>query len=246
MPIGINNQARRRRARDRSSVQGPDAIFATDLKLWLPVNADSVTEAGTGASQWDDQSGNGHSLVQGTDANRPTYAASDSDFNGHGSLTFNGTSDRLIDASAAIATGGTYVWWAVIKLTTADANPRWLMETQTGRLALASWTGTKWGTFVAAFSPWASSSPDTTAKALVVVFDGSGGTARLYEGGNDRGTIAYLALNISGAFGVGANYVGTANYYSGKIAELGIAADITAANITALRAYLTATYGVAA
>lgn len=247
MGIGLNGPARRRRARDAASVQGPDAIYAADLKLWLPVNGTSVTEAGTGVSQLDDQSGNGHSLVQATDAARPTYASSDADFGGAGSLSFNGTSDRLIDASASVATGGDYVWWAVIKASTADANPHWLAESAIGRLGLVwTWTGTKTGVFQTSFTAWSSSAPDTTAKALIVVFDATATTARLYEGGTDRGAVAYTSSNITGAFALGSNFAGTSSYFGGKVAEFGIATDITAGNLALLQAYLTATYGVAA
>lgn len=47
-----------------------------------------ITVTGSGVSQWDDQSGNGRHLLQGTDAARPALQAD-------GSVLFNGTSHYL-------------------------------------------------------------------------------------------------------------------------------------------------------
>lgn len=58
-------------------------------------NATGVTEAGGFASQWDDYSGNGRHLVQGTGTNQPAYSA--------GVFTFDGVDNYMkITADAAL------------------------------------------------------------------------------------------------------------------------------------------------
>jgi len=47
-----------------------------------------ITEAGSGVSQWDDASGNGYHLKQGTDTNRPSKESD-------GSILFNGSDNNM-------------------------------------------------------------------------------------------------------------------------------------------------------
>lgn len=60
--------------------------------------ASSITEEGTGASAWVDQSANGFVAIQGTDANRPTFTTD----GGNPALLFNGTSDFLLADSLGL------------------------------------------------------------------------------------------------------------------------------------------------
>lgn len=55
-----------------SAVAWTPADLGSNLVLWLD-GTTGVTEAGTGVSQWNDQSGNTRHFGQVTDANRPTY-----------------------------------------------------------------------------------------------------------------------------------------------------------------------------
>ena len=54
---------------------------------WFKFNT-GITVTGSGVSQWDDQSGNGRHLLQGTDANRPTKETD-------GVITFDGVDNFL-------------------------------------------------------------------------------------------------------------------------------------------------------
>ncbi len=54
-----------------------------------------ITLNGGTVSQWDDSSGTGNHASHGTAGNQPTYNATDVNFNGLASLTFDGTSDLL-------------------------------------------------------------------------------------------------------------------------------------------------------
>ena len=58
----------------------------TSLEAWYQ-NAVGITLNGSDVSQWDDSSGNGHDMSQGTAAAQPAYSA--------GVLTFDGTDDNL-------------------------------------------------------------------------------------------------------------------------------------------------------
>lgn len=61
-----------------------------NLELWTRFNS-GITETGLGVSQWDDVSGNGNHLLQGTDTNRPSKESD-------GSILFDGV-DNFLKAS---------------------------------------------------------------------------------------------------------------------------------------------------
>ena len=63
----------------------------TGLKLWTKFNS-GITVTGAGVSQWDDVSGEGNHLKQGTDTNRPSKE-------GDGSILFDGV-DNFLKADA--------------------------------------------------------------------------------------------------------------------------------------------------
>lgn len=70
-------------------------------------DASTITETGTGVSQWDDKSGNGRHMTQGTDANRPSLQAGV--LNGRSVVRFNGTSDRMVASKLDSTAGSIFV-----------------------------------------------------------------------------------------------------------------------------------------
>ena len=68
---------------------------------------------GSGVSRWNDLTGHGYHALQPTALNQPTWTESDSDFRGHGSLLFNGTSSFLYVSTIPIPSKMT--WYAVAK-----------------------------------------------------------------------------------------------------------------------------------
>lgn len=66
-----------------------------NLIAWFDASK-GITLNGADVSQWDDQSGNGNNLIQGTEANQPLFNSSDANFNNQASLTFDGVSERLV------------------------------------------------------------------------------------------------------------------------------------------------------
>lgn len=70
---------------DRAPTLPPSAF--SDLAAWFRFGM-GITVTGAGVSQWDDQSGNGRHLKQGTDANRPGLQSD-------GSILFDGVAHFL-------------------------------------------------------------------------------------------------------------------------------------------------------
>jgi hypothetical protein len=81
----------------------------SDLVLWLDADdADTVTLSGSKVTAWGDKSGNGYSLVQGTDANRPTYETAA--LNSRNVVRFaGGSSTNLIQSAVSPAQTSTFV-----------------------------------------------------------------------------------------------------------------------------------------
>ena len=72
----------------------------SNLEAWYRYNT-GITITGAGVSQWDDQTVNARHVTQGTDANRPT--------NSGGTITFDGSNDRLASATLSVANPYTVV-----------------------------------------------------------------------------------------------------------------------------------------
>jgi hypothetical protein len=80
--------------------------------LWLDASDETtITESGGSVSQWDDKSGNGYNLQQGTGANQP--ATGTRTLNGLNVLDFDGTSDYL--AASLAASAGLFTVFAVFE-----------------------------------------------------------------------------------------------------------------------------------
>lgn len=67
-------------------LNGVNPILALSPAAYYPY-ATGITVTGSGVSQWDDASGNGRHLLQGTDGNRPAYSG--------GIITFDGVDNYL-------------------------------------------------------------------------------------------------------------------------------------------------------
>jgi hypothetical protein len=83
---------------------GAAQVLALQPAAWYRFNS-GVTVTGSGVSQWNDASGNGRNLTQGTDANRPPLQAS-------GAILFDGAAQFLRTASFTINQPGTVYWLA--------------------------------------------------------------------------------------------------------------------------------------
>jgi hypothetical protein len=88
----------------------------TNLAAWYQFNT-GITEAGQGVSQWDDQSGNGRHLKQGTDGSRPVKQSD-------GSILFNG-SDEHLQTDAFTFDQPATVYWLGKQVTWTDTDRLW-------------------------------------------------------------------------------------------------------------------------
>lgn len=80
---------------------GFSPLDISDLIAWFDANV-GITLNGADVSLWEDQSGNGNDLIQGTAADQPVFNASDADFDGKPSVGIL-SGERLRTAAFASA-----------------------------------------------------------------------------------------------------------------------------------------------
>ncbi len=232
-------------ARSRDLV--PSDISA--LAAWYRADAANVTIA-TGVSQWNDLSGAGLHLTQGTGASQPTWLSSD--INGRPSIQFNGSSHFLSRAATTLGvTTAGYTALLVVKEDTAAA---------TGiQVALAEAAGTS-GFYLWQITP-------NKAVRHVTVGDGTGPAvqtatyeSRTYNFATGAGPVLRVnrqAQTVSGApttlvapvgasiLCLGSRTAGADFWAACRIAELAIwPRPLQAAEITILDTYVTSRYGL--
>jgi len=158
-----------------------------ELKLWCRYGS-GITITGSGVSQWDDVSGNGNHLKQGTDTNRPSKEAD-------GSILFDGVDNFLkADAFTFIQPEAIYL---LAKQVTWVAN-RYLFDGNT------SFTGSIWqnGTspelkaYAGTNSAVNAGLPVDTYGVMCVVFDGASSLFQIDN--NSPITGDFGASNLSG------------------------------------------------
>ena len=187
----------------RAATYATDARAAADsvISALTPAawyrNATGVTESGGFASQWDDYSGNGRHLVQGTGTNQPAYSA--------GVLTFDGL-DNFMSAAFVLPSPVTAVM--VVKQVSWTANDRILdgynVDTSIIRQDTASPQIEAWGG-----SSYTSNSSDLAvgARGIVLrVWNGASSVLRVNNGTeitDGSGTISTTGGITLGARGGG-------------------------------------------
>lgn len=232
----------------------------TGMTAWY--RADTCNLSGSNVTQLTDKSGNGLHLVTGTS---PTQNASDVNFNGQASISFNGSSQVLKETTGAAlssfvdANDGTM--FAVFRAAAYGAG-------NDGNNSAIIWAdsqsnGRYWvfgvGSSQAVFSP---SGPSVYTNAGVAMnlnqtygaemrFDPTGiaGADAIYLrlSGNTEVQVADTdALgNTTNTTAMGANYQGGTRFFNGKLAELIIYKGVmSSANRQANRDYLQGRYGI--
>lgn len=111
--------------------QSLDALIASSAPAAWFRQGVGITVTGSGVSQWDDQSGNGRHLLQGTDAARPALQ-------GDGTILFNGTSHYLKTAAFTlnqptwvIWVGKQVSWTQGDRITDGNANDTGILQQDT-------------------------------------------------------------------------------------------------------------------
>jgi hypothetical protein len=217
-----------------------NAFAPTDLsglEAWYKSGV-GVTLNGGDVSQWDDQSGNARHLTQGTAANQPLYNASDANWNGLASITFNGTSDFLLCHAVAPAIfQGTDKAWTIVTAVkrAAGGTYRFLLGSNdiagggNAQVVLSQ----KWNSvddYVIYKRDTSGSSVDSHIgtsgdTAVIIRWQHSGTLGEVYVNGASAGTSANNvgALTSQDAFCIGAFPSGLssgATFWTGDIAEV--------------------------
>ena len=221
------------------STLGKVAAFSPlDLSpvLWLDASDTStITESGGSVSQWDDKSGNGNDVTQGTAALQPTT----------GTRTLNGLNvldfidDRL---------GGTFAGGNI-------AQPFTLVAVATSDLATAGYRYIAHGDSPSSYLGFIgsanlalgggvvlTSSTGGTDPHIIVATANSTSSLIRVDGNETTGDAGTRAFNTP--FGIGA-FSTPASYWDGTIAEI-IVVDgtLTADQITATESYLASKWGI--
>jgi len=71
------------------------ALYPESIALWLDLESPDTSTISGAVAVLGDRSGNGYNLTQVDGTKRPTYTASDADFGGRPSMTFDGVDDFL-------------------------------------------------------------------------------------------------------------------------------------------------------
>ncbi len=207
------------------------------LEAWYKSGV-GVTLNGGDVSQWDDSSGNGRNLTQGTAANQPLYNATDAAWNGLASISFNGTSDSLFANAVAVpmfqGTDKAYTIVTAVKRG-AGGTYRFMMGSNdvagggTAQTVLAQmWNSVS--EYVAYKRDSASSSVvseigTANGNAVIIRWQSSGTLAEVYVNGTSAGTSAndVGALTVQDVFCIGGFPTGTTTagtWWLGDIAEV--------------------------
>lgn len=104
------------------------------LGWWDASAASTITEVSSAVSQWDDRSGGGRHLTQGTSGNRPVKST----FAGRPSILFDGSNDTLARSSFSVNSTSMTMWVLGVILAGAGTQKR-LMSLASGG---ADWNST--------------------------------------------------------------------------------------------------------
>jgi hypothetical protein len=235
----------------------PPTFSPTDiagLKLW--VKADSLALADTDpVPTWDDDSGNGYDLVQGTEANQPTYIASG--LNSKPIVRFDGTGDNMQYATLSnLITVGSHTIFVVVRPRSFNTNTTGA-GTYQNEAVLGEFTGANMGIYLRsnAGSPLfaAQNYPDvvTTASSVdgwyIIVYRRASGSIYISTNGGTETTAVSADITLGSnplAVGCGENAT-AARCGQVDIAELLIYnTAVSAGNVTDLLGYLNAKWAV--
>ena len=212
-------------------------LSLTNLRLWVKSDT-GVTLNGEGVSQWADQSGLGHHLIQDSEGAQPTYVSNQ--LNGYGTIQFDGVDDKLATTGFTLTQPETVF---IIFKTPTFVSGGYVFDGLTGDSG--------------AFFPY-SSSPTVFMYAGASFYPITGivgsyymatciynGTSSIFQANNVAEQSGNAGASNMGGFTVGA-YAGGAGYPGNPhIAEIIImAATATDTERANMKAYVTARYGI--
>ena len=227
---GRANRRRRVITVDRRRVLWTPA--ATTTALWLDAaDASTVTTVSGNVSQWNDKSGNGRNVAQGTAGSRPAYTSAG--LNGLNVITFDGTADQLFNTSAALQRNvNATTIWAVARPGSNTATLKIILQTLTPTPSTRSYLAYDASNGFAAggrrltadtFQATTATAYSSSAKILCAQFDYINATLTVFENGTQVATRSFQTAGNTPNDG-GGLYIGSSNtpaaYWNGIIAEI--------------------------
>lgn len=206
------------------SIWTPSLIASS---LWLDASdAASITTIGGAVSQWNDKSGNGRHLAQGTSSLRPLYSSTG--FNGRPAIDFDGVDDWL--RNDAYQPYGAYTAFFVVARDGASEDTLWLIggsnKTEIIFINSAGYTQISLGIGSStAVGVTPSTSTDSRSFLLWSSWDGAGTASTDCRIGYD-GTPQYvttsgaLGYDAEVGFGLGRRPIQGTNTFDGKVSEV--------------------------
>jgi hypothetical protein len=179
------------RQEDFAVAAGSDAVAALSPAAWFQ-QGQGITITGAGVSQWDDASGNGRHLKQGTDANRPARQAD-------GSILFDGSSDSL--KCDAFALNQPVTIYILGKQVTWTINEYWYDGNAANTMALFQRTTTPNVAIAAGATPGNLAIPVDSYCILTAVFNGASSLLQLNQ---DTALTGNVGAGNGGGFTLGA------------------------------------------
>jgi hypothetical protein len=225
-----------------SYVFGSSASFPTLASLVARYRADlGVTKDGSNnVATWADQSGNGHDLTEGT--NKPTWVANQ--INGLPILRFNGTNQKLSNTNASFDLAQPIHYFFVWNPGSFGTASKYLLSSNSTATHFVDGDGAtsqKLQMYGGGVGPKITV-PAGTPILLEMLFNNASSFAKINGAGTQTGTTSTNGLT-DGIF-IGSAW-DSSSFMPMDIAEIVIcSAEITGSELTALKAYFTAAYGL--
>jgi len=211
----------------------PDYFYCADV---------GVTVTGSGASNWDDQSGANHDGTQTIDAKRPPLIANEPTLNNRAALDFLGVQSLLASGGSGWPAGANHTLVCVLNQG-VSANIEFLMDIQSGRLA---WSNQAPSYLVGASEgTWRTTGANATGAQTVEWHAVVGAQLQCFRNGSSLGATSWPnTRTIGGTVVIGANYLHSGNWLKGKLATvIGWASSLSAGQITTMRGAIRDYYG---
>ncbi len=219
----------------------PSAAFSPlDLSpvLWLDAaDTSTITESGGAVSQWDDKSGNGNHVTQGTAAAQPTTGTRT--INSINVLDFDG-GDWLRTATAAV-TSQPFTMFVVGHSDSGVSDTMLDSRTAADRVAFVMQLATNLRVLAGSLLSATGATVTGADHIFTAIVDGA--SSEIFVDASSYGTGNPGANSYEPAT-VGGSYVNGLNTWDGAIAEIVIVSTVDAADIAAMHAYLADKWGI--
>lgn len=226
----------------------PEPTDISSLVVWLDASDGTTITTGIDAdhvAQWDDKSGEGNDMVQGTGTEQPEIVTSVAEINGKTVLHFDGVDDEMGNLAFSGGDLTQPVTYFMVMYPDQDGSAgfqNYLTGTSAfGRQGVATWTGNQFY-HSSSSGYFTGTTPENEYKFYEWTFDGA--SSNFIENGvevatGDGGTYPQDGLRIASA------YAGTSQYAQVRVAEILVFdADLTEDERNDMRDYLEVKYDI--